>query len=265
MLKNLSKLDVHINDFDGEDVTVDLTELCPNLDTLILTEAFIVMKGLKRTVPSLKTFIFPYSWNELLDESDSYEFFNSNRQLKAFECREFNFEDVALMHRLLPNIETLTLFVEYGQLSVDDVLSLQNFQNLRSLTLGFYWNSSRNNKEKIIDVCGRLNNLLELDLSFFKKKDKKEPVINLSMKLVHLERLVLTGIQLDEHAVLDFVRNASKFKVMHFHECDVYATESLLAQLRDIMGQLSQRRYRSECSLFIGDKLNNNFVDVDVD
>lgn len=261
VLKNLSRLEIGINDYDGEEVTVDLTDLCPNLDTLILTESFIVKKCLTRTVPNLKTFIWPYSWGDLVDELDSLNFFYANPQLKEFECKEFNFENFALSLLLLPNIETLTLFELRHLASADDVLNLRNFQNLRSLTLSFFGNTDDVDKEELIDRCGRLNNLLELKLYFFKMKDEKEPVVSLYTKFVHLERLELMGVQLDEQAVLDFVRKASKIKVMHFHECDVYATEWLLAQLLDIMAQSSQR-YRSECSLFIGDELRNNFVAI---
>lgn len=260
VLKNLLKLEVGIIDYNEEEVTADLTELCPNLDTLILTEIFIVEKSLKGTAPNLKTFIWSYSWDEMVNQLDSFKFFYANPQLKVFECKEFNFENFALTLLLLPNIETLTLFETRSLVSADYLLNLRSFKNLRSLTLSFFY-TVEVSKEIIIDRCGRLNNLLELKLFFSNMEDEKEPVVNLSTKFVHLERLELMGVRLDELAVSDFVRKASKIKVMHFHGCGVYATESLLAQLLDVMGQSSQR-YRSECSLFIGNKLRNNFVAI---
>lgn len=254
-LKYLSKLQVHVNYYNEEEVTADLSELCPNLDTLSLTDSFIVGKSLTRTIPSLQTFIFAYSWCDLV-KLDSFEFFYANRQLKLFECVKFNFDNVALLLHLLPNIDTLRLFNPLDLEFANHILGLQNFQNLRNLKLRCFRDYGFD-KAQIIDCCGQLKNLLELKLYFFKMIDEKEPVGNLSKSFAHLERLQLAGVYLDERSVLDYVRTASKIKVMHFHKCDVYATDSLIAGLRDIMAKSSQR-YRSECSLFVDDKVNHH-------
>lgn len=49
--------------------------------------------------------------------------------------------------------------------------------------------------------------------------------------LRNLERFDLVGLKLVELKVVDFVESAPKLKLLHFHICGVYATQSLITKL----------------------------------
>lgn len=262
ILKNLTKLRVCVGYLSiNEEVKVDFTALCPNLKTLNLWDSFIVDQALTKYVPSLTTFIWPYSWDELLEELESYQFFYQNRQLKVFECNDFNFGQMPLTLLLMPYIDTLTIYVSYRHdVSSVDINKLKNLQNLRNLTLGLEESRSLD-KKQIIDSFEQLEQLVELKLYFWQSINDQDPVINLSTKLAHLEHLELRGVRLSERIVADFVQVSTKVKTIHFHNCDIYATESLLAHLKTVVAK-SNQRHRSGCSLFIGEDGRNSLVRI---
>lgn len=265
IFKNLTKLFLTICDYNEEDVSaLDFKELCPNLETIILWDICFVDKCFTKTIHTLESFCWKYSWSELMEGLDSFKFFEVNRQLKNFDCTDFNFEYLERTIELMPNAQNIVIYVpSYYSVSTNDILNLKNFKNLKKLTLGLVEHYSIN-REEIIECCGRLKNLLELTLYFPKLKNIPEPAIDISRKLWHLrsqlERLDLYGVQLNEKVIMDFVGVAANIKMIHLHECNVYATESLLMQL-GCMAKSSQN-YRGELKLFIGNDIQNNFVSI---
>lgn len=259
ILSNLTKLRLSVFDHNTEDVAVDLTELCPNLRSLILWNVAIVKNCLTKTLPSLESFSWNSNWDDICDEVDAFTFFFQNPQLKMFECTNFTFVHVVFTaEALMPNIEDLNIFVpDIYTVSTNDILNLAKFESLKKLTLGLA-DQNAINKEEIIEFCGRLKKLSELKLYF--PEPNNEEAIDFSQIFCHLERLDLYGVQLNEKIIADFVRSSANIKTMHFHECNVHANGSLLMQLENIAK--SSRRMQNGISLFIGNVVRNNYVAI---
>lgn len=262
ILEHLTTLQLSIHDFDLDMNWVDFTELCPRLKRLALSDIFLIEYCFTQTVRTLESFHWKNRGDELMDERESFKFFEMNRQLKEFKCSSFMFEDRQRATDLMPNIDTLTVCTpHYSNLSTEDILNLKSFKNLQRLTLGLgdmHWI----NRGEIIESCRRLKNLVELQLIFPKPEQNHVP-IDVSKTLCHLKRLDLYGVPLTEKIVANFVRIATKVNVVHFHECNVYATESLLLLLE--YTALSSQQYENALralSLFIGNERRNNFVGI---
>lgn len=252
VFNNLIVLEIDDNGYSKNEVypETDLTELLPRLKRI--QPGYLLRNCMKKTWSSLEAFV---SENEF-DEGEE-DFFTMNPQLRCLKLSYNGIFNLEAAVARLPNIEQISIHCDIHD-DLDELIYLQRFEKNPEIYLEI---EIGENLDVLLEKINGLKNLKWLHI-LYRKMDveaideantsQQQAIVSLAKTHTNLEQFNLTGLKLDQEIVVDFVRFASKLNSLRFHDCNIFATTSLIAKIVEI------RKYNDEhtqkLELFVDEK-----------
>lgn len=219
VLQHLDELELHIIE-DCNDA-MELRARCPNLRRLHIQ--WNTPFTLTEHWPQLEQFTL--GDNEFIGEEQFREFIQNNAQLKKLKIGCFNcdvqLEDIA---QYLINLEELTIFQNYSNLSPDSILELQQLTHLKRLIL----RSVANDFEEIAKNATKLNGLIEIqlqaefescmDVEYF--EPNPQFLTDIALEMPQIQVFGISYCKLKNETILEFLQTAENLREIHIHSCD---------------------------------------------
>lgn len=240
MLQHIDDLELHIIE-DCNDA-LELHARCPNLKRL----------HIQWNTPFTSTEYWPQleeftlGDNEFIGEEQFREFMQNNPQLKKLKIGCFNcdvqLEEIA---QHLINLEELTVFQNYSNLSPDSILELQQLPHLKRLTL----RSISSDFEDIAKNTTKLSGLIELqlqaefescmDVEYF--EPNPQCFINIASEMPQLQVFGVSYCKLKNETILEFLQLAENLRGIHVHSCDFELTEDTINAIVEARKKITEQ------------------------
>lgn len=236
------------------DANYDLADVLPQLQKLVINSDSY--GNLAKSWPTLQSIAFLSVFS--IDDNGIGDFLDLNPQLK---CIKFKYGELENLGRIVPNIEKVSLALyQYYEENLDHLRALEH---LTKLTLKLYIYSNENNEtSNVMNKLAEFINLQQLKLHFPTRHyaGHDESLIRLVQANQNLERLDLSWGTRDENTVVDIVKHAKKLKVLHLHQCGIYATKWLVGKLAKEREPVLQQSGKLQLFFDKNDRNNVNAV-----
>lgn len=237
ILRHLESLEIHDINYDPEN-DVDFEELCPNLVELNLK---INMRLIKCCKPWTRLQHLSVMNNEYLNTMTFLSFIEQNPRLTTLEFDVFDAEI-----RLQAVANHLTMLQKLTMDSVDSNLGGWNFvhvNRLQQLTEINLLTLDYEHLRTICDCLATLGSLRRLSLHAFRREDDiddgevdyERSLINLAKNLSHLEEFALRSVAIVENTFIEFIRFASRLKILHIHWCHLIISDAMVMKIVNIL------------------------------
>lgn len=253
------KIVVYNGDFDFD---IDFRTLCPNLIKLKLLQnaQFVENAGKWNKLRNLSVI-----HNEFMVSSTFISFMENNPLLNSLKVTAYSSDTtVKEIGRCLPNLEKLTLYQGFPDISSANLVYLLQLKQLTTLKLMYLDEDKLND---VLDCLSKFKGLRKLKLHLFYDGPSDEEhylpnqslLINIAQELNQLETFHIYRCQLNAATVIDFIRYAENLKEFHWHECDTQLTKKLLMDIVSIMKEkqlyTSKEKQRQILNIFV-DRIN---------
>lgn len=202
---------------------IDFQTLCPNLKKLKIAGIMNIERSCKYW-PNLQ---YISLLSDIITPDTFCSFISLNPHLKGVKFFHQNFHQIQTIVGNLSNVEKLEINCKYKPISSFQLSHLCQLTHLTELTL---WNLTGHALVvEILLVLIKFDGLRVLKLHISEDQNeestvyelKQQTIAALAYKLLHLEKLLIFNMKLDESTVLDIVRSASQLKIFHIHALNI--------------------------------------------
>lgn len=249
--------------FNG-DYEIDYQKLCPNLEKLKI--AGIV--SIERSCKSWPKLQYISLLSDIVSPDTFCLFISQNPQLKSVKFFNQNFQQIQSVVSNLSDVEKLEINCKYKPISTLQLGHLCQLSRLTQLTL---WNLTGHTA--VVELFLALTEfkylrVLKIHISEDQEDDstshelKQETIATLAHKLLHLEKLLLFNIRLDESTVHEIVQSAHQLKIFHIHALNMNVQWSC-SFISGIVNIRKSQEQKDLLKLFLDENLNISIAKED--
>lgn len=235
ILPRLEELELRIANTDMMDDDINLRARCQNLRRLhILWDTSFEQNSL--TWARLED--LSIGDNVYISHDTFIDFMQNNPQLKRLK---FGAECEVKLHNIgahLPNLEQLTIFQNYSNLSPETLHELKHLERLKRIALR---NVAHSHFDEVLNSLTKLKNLIDVriqaEFDQFSDDDifqaKSDSILSLATKMPQLEVFGISFATIKVQTFIDFIQFAEHLQEIHVHDCGIDLRPQLIKQVVD--------------------------------
>lgn len=254
IFNRLTELKIRIIKSDGYEI--DFEQICPNLEKFKVAGIMNIEQSCKHW-PQLQ---YVSLLSDIISAESFCAFILLNAHLRGVKFFYHSVQQIQSIANNLTIVEKLEINCKYKQISAIQLGKLSHLSRLTQLTL---WNLiSQASVVDLLLILKKFNGLRVLKLQI---SDHDEPldsnvceltqqtIAALTHNLVHLEKVLLVNINLNESTVHDIVRSTSQLKSLHIHDVHSQWNLSLITGIVNIRKSQQQKHL---LKLYLDSNLN---------
>lgn len=243
---------------------IDFQSLCPNLKKLKIAGIMNIERSCKHW-PNLQNVSL---LSDIISADTFCTFISLNPHLKGVKFFHQNFQQIQSVAGNLSNVEKLEINCKYTPITSFQLSQLCQLPRLTALTL---WNlTGYATIVEIFLVLIKFNGLRVLKLHISEDQNdestvyelQQQTIAALAYKLLHLEKLLLFNMKLDESTVLEVVQSATQLKIFHIHAANINFQWSC-SFISGIVNIRKSQQQKHLLKLFLDKNLNTSLAKED--